>query len=256
MYMRTACLTHDTQMLAGSRLQLTAVHPTTAPSAAADEPLARVPIAAGRSAGDTEEEVSSAAALPAAYRMSAPSIVAINAASGQPRWAASIPVTGTLVAMGADVPQRLPTPAPMPHGQRMSAAGMLPSASADGSADSTRAQEPAPDEVDETDSSNGDTSTPDADVPMKPAATAALSQATPALCSKKRNHCLSDLVDHGEAIMFQASVCCSYLGLTRCQRAPAAYLAYLAAWTMTRMTSRQRQTGSMTTTRQAASTAR
>ncbi len=107
-------------MLAGSRLQPMAVRTTPAPLAAADELLALVPAAAGRIAGDADEEAGSAAAgrnagdadeaagsavaLPAAGRMSTPSFVAINAASGQPGSAASTRVTRMLVAMGVAVP--------------------------------------------------------------------------------------------------------------------------------------------------------
>jgi hypothetical protein len=71
--------------------------------------------------------------------MSTLSFVAINAASGQPGLAASIPMTCTLVAMGVAVPQRLLMPAPTPHGQRTSAAATLLSATYDSSADATRA---------------------------------------------------------------------------------------------------------------------
>jgi hypothetical protein len=140
-------------MLAGSCLQPTAVRTTLVPLAAADEPLALVPAAAGRivgdadeeagsaaagrSAGDADEEAGSAAALPTARRMSTPSFVAINAASGQPGSAASTPVTRTLEAMCVAVPQRLPMPAPTPYGQRTGAAGTLLSAAADNGADAT-----------------------------------------------------------------------------------------------------------------------
>ncbi len=115
---------------------------------------------------------------------------------------------------------------------------MPPSAAADSGADATRAQTPAPDEadeMDEADSSDGDTSMLDVDVPMTPAATAAWSEATPVSRGKKRKHRPSDSVYHGEAKIFEASVCCSYPWLTRRQRAPAACRAYLAAQT-TRMT--------------------
>jgi hypothetical protein len=246
-------------MLVRSRLQPTAVRITPAPLAAADEPLALVPAAtgriagdadeeagsgaAGRNAGDADEEAGSAAVLPAARCMSTLSFVAINAASSQPGLAASISVTRTLVAMGEVVPQCLPTLAPTPHGQRTSAAGTPLSAAADSGADATRAQTPAPDEVDEMDEADGsdsDTSMPDADVPMTPAATAASSQATPVLRGKKRKHRPSDSVYHGEAKIFEAFVCCSYLWLTRRQRAPAACRAYLVART-TRMTGRRRR---------------
>jgi hypothetical protein len=65
--------------------------------------------------------------------------------------------------------------------------------------------------MDEADSSDGDTLMPDADVPIMPAATAASLRATPASCGKKRKHRSSDSVYHGEAKIFVASVCCSYL---------------------------------------------
>jgi hypothetical protein len=260
-------------MLAGSRLQLTAVHTTPVPLAAADEPLALVPTAAGRIAGDADEEAgsavtgcnaddadeeaSSAAALPGARRISTLSFVAINAASGQPRLVESTPVTCTLVAMGVAVPQHLPTPAPTPHGQRTGAAGAPPSAMADSGADAMHAQTPAldeADEMDEADGSDSDTSMPDDNVPMTPTTTAVSSQATPVSRGKKRKHRPSNLIYHGEAKIFEASVCCSYLWLTRRQRVRAACHAYLAART-TRMTGRQRRAGSRPMMRQAASTA-
>jgi hypothetical protein len=134
--------------------------------------------AAGCNAGDVDEDAGSAAALPAACRMSTSSFVAINAAISQPGSAASTPVTRTIVAMGVVVPQCPPLPAPTPHGQRTAAAGMPPPAAADSGADATRAQTPAPDEadeVDEADGSDGNTSMPNADVPMTPATMAALS---------------------------------------------------------------------------------
>jgi hypothetical protein len=196
--------------------------------------LALVPAAAGRIVGDADEEAGSAAALLAACRMSTLLFVAINTASGQPGSAASTLMTCTLVAMGVAVPQRLPTPAPTPHCQRTGAAGMPPSTAADGGAAATRAQPPAPDEadkMDEADGSDGNTSMPDADVPMTPAATAALSPATPVSRGKKHKHRPSDLVYHGKAKIFEASVCCSYLWLTQHQRALAACRAHLAART-------------------------